>query len=183
VTRGRWGAVATLALLLAGCSYTGDDNASTLHPLASAPAGTCSTGQAYAHATLSYHACFPDGWRWRDYTAEPGANGALSVVAFGPDVAVPTHVPVATEFSAPIEVRVLAGPKDGFEASLTSGNQVDHLAVAGATADRIRVTQDGPAQGVVIVVFEHQGDTFELEKGPGTSYQPEFDQFVASFGF
>jgi hypothetical protein len=183
VTRGRWGAVAALALLLAGCGYTGDGSASTLHPLATASAGTCSTGQAYAHATLGYHACFPDGWRQRDYTAEPGANGALSVVAFGPDTAVPSHVPQSTEFAVPIQVRVLAGPKDGFEASLTSGNQVDHMAVAGTTADRIKVTQDGPAQGTVIVVFEHQGDTFELEKAPGSGFGPEFDQFVASFGF
>jgi len=89
----------------------------------------------------------------------------------------------ATEFSVPIEVRVVAGPKDGIEPSLTAGNQVDHVIVAGTQADRIRVTQDGPAQGAVIVVLEHLGDTFELEKGPGTDYEPEFERFVASFGF
>ena len=184
MTRGRWVAVAALPVLLAGCSLTGDETpASTLHAPASAPAGLCQSGQAYAHATLGYHACFPDGWRQRDYTAEPGANGAVSVVAFGPDATVPAHVPAATEFAVPIEVRVVGGAKAGFESSLTPGNQVDHVTVAGMAADRIRVTQDGPAQGAVIVVFEYQGDTFELEKGPGTSYQPEFDTFLASFGF
>jgi hypothetical protein len=175
--------LACLAVLLSSCSPTGDDTTSGLHPPASAPAGLCHTGQAYAHATLGYHACFPDGWRQRDYTAEPGANGALSVVAFGPELTVPVHVPPGTEFSVPIEVRVVAGPKDGLEPSLTAGNQVDHVIVAGTQADRIRVTQEGPAQGAVIVVLEHLGDTFELEKGTGTDYQPEFEGFVASFGF
>lgn len=184
MTRGRWAAYAALAVLLAGCSLTGDDSAaSTLHPPASAPAGLCQTGQAYAHATLGYHACFPDGWGERDYTAEPGANGALSVVAFGPPATIPTHVPPGTEFSVPIEVRVVAGPKEGLEASLTGGNLVDHTTVAGVPADRISVTQDGPAQGAVIVVLEHLGDTFELEKAPGAGYGAEFDRFVASFGF
>ncbi|HYS30239.1 MAG TPA: hypothetical protein VEQ12_12185 [Candidatus Limnocylindria bacterium] len=184
MNRGPWVAVAALPVLLAGCSLTGDETpASTLHAPASAPAGLCPSGQAYAHATLGYHACFPNGWRQRDYTAEPGANGALSVVAFGPEATVPTHVPAATEFAVPIEVRVVGGAKAGFESSLTAGNQVDHVTVAGVTADRIRVTQDGPAQGAVIVVFEYQGDTFELEKGPGSSYQPEFETFLASFGF
>lgn len=176
--------MAALAVLLAGCSLFGDDNpASTLHPPASAPAGLCQSGQAYAHATLGYHACFPNGWKQRDYTAEPGANGALSVVAFGPEAAVPAHVPPDTEFSAPIEVRVVAGSKDGVEPSLTAGNQVDQIIVAGVLADRIRVTQEGPAQGALIVVLEHLGNTFELEKGPGNGYGPEFDRFVASFGF
>jgi hypothetical protein len=184
VIRGRWVAVAALPVLLAGCSLTGDESpASTLHAPASPPAGLCQNGQAYAHATLGYHACFPDGWRQRDYTAEPGANGALSVVAFGPEATVPAHVPPATGFAVPIEVRVVGGAKAGFESSLTPGNQVDHVTVAGVTADRIRVTQDGPAQGAVIVIFEYLGDTFELEKGPGNSYQPEFETFLASFGF
>jgi hypothetical protein len=80
-------------------------------------------------------------------------------------------------------VRVIAGAKDGLERSLISGNQVDHVTVAGSTADRIRVTQDGPALGAVIVVFEHLGDTFELEKAPGGGYEPEFESFLASFGF
>jgi hypothetical protein len=55
--------------------------------------------------------------------------------------------------------------------------------VAGSPADRIRVIQEGPAQGSVIIVLEHLGDTFELEKGPGAGYAAEFDGFVASFGF
>lgn len=187
MTRGAWGASASVALvagMLASCSLTGDDApASTLHAPVSAPAGLCNSGQAYAHATLGYHACFPDGWRERDYTAEPGANGALSVVAFGPDAAVPAHVPAGTEFWVPIEIRVVGGAKEGLEPSLASGNQVDRITIAGLPADRIRVTQGGPAQGAVIVVLEHVGDTFVLEKAPGPDYQAEFDRFLASFGF
>lgn len=184
MTRGRWAALAALAALLAGCSLTGDDGpASTLHAPASAPAGLCESGQAYAHATLGYHACFPAGWQQRDYSAEPGSNGALSVIVFGPEPTVPRHVPAAADFSVPIEVRVVAGPKAALESSLTGGNKVDHITVAGAQADRIKVTQDGPALGAVIIVLEHLGDTFELQKGPGAGYGDEFDRFVASFGF
>lgn len=188
MTRWRWGAVASLAsavLGLSGCSLFGEDDspASTLHAAAAAPAGLCDKGQAFAHATLGYHACFPDGWRPRDYTAEPGANGALSVVAFGPDASVPAHVPAGADFAVPIEIRVVAGPKGSLEASLASGNQVDQVTVAGLPADRIRVTQAGPAEGEVIVVLEHLGDTFILEKAPGRDYQAEFDRFLASFGF
>lgn len=184
---GRWGAgpcLAPVVLVLAGCSLIGDDTpGSTLHAAATAPAGLCQRGQAYAHSTLGYHACFPNGWRQRDYTADPGANGALSVVVFGPDPTVPAHVPVGTELAVPIEVRVVAGAMTSLEPSLASGNQVDHITVAGLPADRIRVTQGGPAQGAVIVVLENLGDTFVLEKAPGADYQAEFDRFLASFGF
>jgi len=67
----------------------------------------------------------------------------------------------------PIEVRVVAGPKDQAETSLAQGNQVSQTRVAGIAADKITVTTSGPATGAVIIVFEHQANTFEIEQAPG----------------
>jgi hypothetical protein len=140
----------------------------------------CKTGEGYQHTTLGYHLCFPTGWTSRDYTAEPGAGGAVSVVAFGPPAAVPSHVPASGPFMPPIEVRVVAGPKDQAETSLAQGNQVSQTRVAGIVADKIMVTTSGPASGAVIVVFEHQANTFEIEEAPGgndAAFQLVLDTF------
>ena len=140
----------------------------------------CKTGESYQHTTLGYHLCFPTGWTSRDYTAEPGAGGAVSVVAFGPPAAVPSHVPASGPFMPPIEVRVVAGPKDQAETSLAQGNQLSQTRVAGIAADKIMVTTSGPASGAVIVVFEHQANTFEIEEAPGgndAAFQLVLDTF------
>jgi hypothetical protein len=168
------------AAAIAGCGPSADAPPA-LQASASSSVG-CPSGQGYTHTTLGYHLCYPKGWVSRDYTAEPGAGGAVSVVAFGPPSAVPTHVPAQGGF-APIEVRVVAGPKDQVEASLTEGNQVTQTKVAGITADRIVVMDSGPANGAVIVVFERQGNTFEIEEGPGGTYDAAFGQVLASFSF
>jgi len=65
------------ATLVAGC---GDDSgaAPPLQASASSSVG-CKSGHGYQHPTLGYHLCFPDNWISRDYTAEPGSGGALSV--------------------------------------------------------------------------------------------------------
>jgi hypothetical protein len=169
------------ATLVAGC---GEDTgaAPPLQASASSSVG-CKSGQGYQHTTLGYHLCFPTGWTARDYTAEPGSGGAVSVVAFGAPSAVPAHVPASGTFTPPIEIRVVAGPKDQAEASLTRGNQVTQITVAGITADRIAVVDSGPANGAVIVVFEHQVNTFEIEEAPGGTNDAAFQQVLASFSF
>jgi hypothetical protein len=63
-------------------------------------------------------------------------------------------------------VRVVGGPKAQAESSLVKGNQVTRTTVAGIAADKIVVTDSGPASGAVIVVFEHQGNTYEIEEAP-----------------
>jgi hypothetical protein len=166
------------AALVSGC---GGDPASAppLQATASSSVG-CKTGESYQHTTLGYHLCFLSGWISRDYTAEPGAGGAVSVVAFGPPAAVPSHVPASGSFMPPIEVRVVAGPKDQTEPSLAQGNQVTQTRVAGIAADKIVVTASGPASGAVIIVFEHQANTFEIEEAPGgndAAFQLVLDTF------
>jgi hypothetical protein len=167
--------------LLAGC---GDDTgaAPPLQASASSPVG-CKSGQGYQHTTLGYHLCFPDGWVARDYTAEPGSGGAVSVVAFGAPSTVPAHVPTSGTFTPPIEIRVVAGPKDQAEASLARGNQVTQTTVAGIKADRIKVVDSGPANGAVIVVLEHQANTFEIEEAPGGTDDAALQQVLDSFSF
>jgi hypothetical protein len=169
------------AFLLAGC---GDDQnqATPLQASASSTVG-CKSGKGYQHTTLGYHLCFPNGWTTRDYTAEPGSGGAVSVVAFGPPSAVPAHVPSAGTFMPPIEVRVVAGSKQDQEASLAQGNQVTQTKVAGVAADRIMVVDAGPASGSVIVVFERQANTFEIEEAPGGTYDAAFQQVLDTFSF
>src|SRR5438270_7733737 len=68
--------------MLSGCGE--DQNQAT--PLQASASSTigCKSGQPYQHTTLGYHLCFQSGWAVRDYTAEPGSGGAVSVVAFGP---------------------------------------------------------------------------------------------------
>jgi hypothetical protein len=169
------------AILIAGC---GEDSgaAPPLQASASSSVG-CKSGQGYQHTTLGYHLCFPDGWTSRDYTAEPGSGGAISVVAFGAPSTVPAHVPASGTFTPPIEIRVVAGPKDQAEASLARGNTVTSTTVAGITADRIKVVDSGPASGAVIVVFERQGNTFEIEEAPGATNDAAFQQVLDSFSF
>jgi hypothetical protein len=169
------------ALLLTGC---GEDQsqATPLQASASSSIG-CKTGQSYQHTTLGYHLCYPSGWVARDYTAEPGSGGAVSVVAFGPPSAVPTHIPASGTLTPPMEVRVVAGSKADSEQSLTQGNQVSQITVAGLAADEITVADSGPASGSVIVVLEHQANTYELQRAPGTSYDTAFQQLLSSFTF
>jgi hypothetical protein len=169
------------ATVIAGC---GEDTgaAPPLQASASSSVG-CKSGQGYQHTTLGYQLCFPDGWTSRDYTAEPGSGGAVSVVAFGIPSTVPAHVPASGTFTPPIEIRVVTGPKDQAEASLTRGNQVTQTTVAGTKADRIMVADSGPANGAVIVVFEHLTNTFEIEEAPGGTYDKEFQLVLESFSF
>ena len=175
-----WG---VLFSLLAGTFLSGCGDPSSPPPLqatASSSVG-CKTGESYQHTTLGYHLCFPSGWTSRDYTAEPGAGGAVSVVAFGPPAAVPSHVPASGSFMPPIEIRVVAGTKDQTEPSLVQGNQVTQTRVAGIAADKIVVTTSGPASGAVIIVFEHQANTFEIEEAPGgndAAFQLVLDTFT-----
>ena len=169
------------ATLVAGC---GDDSgaAPPLQASASSSVG-CKSGQSYQHTTLGYHLCFPDGWTSRDYTAEPGSGGAVSVVAFGTPSSVPAHVPTSGTFTPPIQIRVVAGPKDQAEASLAGGNTVTSTTVAGIKADRIKVVDSGPANGATIVVFERQGNTYELEEAPGGTYDKDFQLVLDSFSY
>ena len=167
------------ATVISGC---GSDQSSPppLQATASSSVG-CKSGEAYQHTTLGYHLCFPSGWISRDYTAEPGAGGAVSVVAFGPPAAVPSHVPASGSFMPPIEVRVVGGPKDQVETSLAQGNQLSQTRVAGVSADRIVVTTSGPASGAVIIVFEHQANTYEIEEAPNgndAAFQVVLDSFA-----
>ena len=167
------------ATLVTSCS----DDQGQGTPLQATASSTisCKSGTGYQHTTLGYPLCFPNGWTSRDYTAEPGSGGAISVVAFGPSSSVPAHVPSSGTFIPPIEIRVVAGTKAEQEASLAQGNQVSQVKVAGLSADRIMVIDAGPASGTVIVVFEHQGNTYELEEAPGGSYDAAFQQVLASF--
>lgn len=82
----------------------------------------------------------------------------------------------------PIEVRVVAGPKDQAETSLAQGNQVSQTRVAGIAADKITVTTSGPASGSVIIVFEHQANTYEIEEAPGAD-DAAFQLVLDSFSF
>ena len=178
--------LAVLFSLLSAAGLTGcaDDQSQPppLQATASSSVG-CKAGQSYQHTTLGYHLCFPGGWTTRDYTAEPGSGGAVSVVAFGPSAAVPAHVPSSGSFIPPIEVRVIGGTKDQAEASLTQGNPVTQTSVAGMPADRIVVAESGPASGTVIVVFERQGNTYEIEEAPGGAYDAAFQLVLDSFTF
>lgn len=169
------------AVAIAGC---GEDQTQAT-PLQASSSSTigCKSGQGYQHTTLGYHLCFPSGWIARDYTAEPGSGGAVSVVAFGPPSAVPSHVPATASFAPPIEVRVVAGSKADVEQSLAQGNQLSKTTVAGIDADEITVSDSGPANGSVIVVLEHQANTYELERAPSTSYGEAFQQLLSSFTF
>lgn len=167
--------------VLASCGATGSDQPPPLQ--ATPSSGGCSDGQAYQHATLGYRLCYPNGWVNRDYTAEPGSGGALSVVAFGPASAVPTHVPSQAAFNPPLEVRVVAGAKGPVEASLAQNNQVSQVLVAGVSADRVDVTESGPAAGAIFIVLEHQANTYVIEKAPGSAYSGEFEAILKSFAF
>ena len=169
------------ATLVAGCAED-SGAAPPLQASASSSVG-CKSGQGYQHTTLGYHLCFPDGWTSRDYTAEPGSGGAISVVAFGSPSSVPAHVPASGSFTPPIEVRVVAGPKDQAEASLARGNTVTSTTVAGIKGDRINVVDSGPANGAVIAVFERQGNTFEIQEAPGATNDAAFQQVLDSFSF
>mgnify|MGYP007135468860 CR=1 FL=1 len=82
----------------------------------------------------------------------------------------------------PIEVRVVAGPRDQAETSLAQGNQVSQTKVAGIPADKITVTTPGPASGSVIIVFEHQANTYEIEQAPGAD-DAAFQLLLDSFSF
>jgi hypothetical protein len=168
------------ATVISGC---GSDQSSPppLQATASSSVG-CKSGQPYQHTTLGYHLCFPNGWISRDYTAEPGAGGAVSVVAFGPPAAVPSHVPASGSFMPPIEVRVVGGPKDQVEPSLAQGNQLSQTRVAGVSADKIVVTTSGPASGAVIIVFEHQANIYEIEEAPNGD-DAAFQLILDSFSF
>jgi hypothetical protein len=169
------------AVLLCACADDQSD-ATPLQASASATVG-CKSGKGYQHTTLGYHLCFPSSWTTRDYTAEPGSGGAVSVVAFGPPASVPVHVPTAGTYIPPVQVRVIAGSKAEQEASLTQGNQVTQTKVGGVAADRIMVVDAGAASGTVIVVFEREANTFELEEAPGGSYDAAFQQLLDTFGF
>jgi len=169
------------ATLVAGC---GEDTGAAPPLQASAASSIgCKSGHGYQHTTLGYHLCYPDGWISRDYTAEPGSGGAVSVVAFGEPSTVPAHVPASGTFTPPIEIRVVAGPKDQAEASLARGNTVTPTTVAGIKADRILVVDSGPANGSVIIVLERQGNTFEIEEAPGGTADAAFQQILDSFSF
>jgi hypothetical protein len=168
------------ATFVSGCS--GDPSSPPPLQATASSSVSCKTGEGYQHTTLGYHLCFPSGWTSRDYTAEPGAGGAVSVVAFGPPAAVPSHVPASGSFMPPIEVRVVAGPKDQSETSLAQGNHVSQTRVDGIPADKIVVTQSGPASGAVIVVFEHQAYTYEIEEAPGGD-DAAFQLVLDSFSF
>jgi hypothetical protein len=171
-----------LAALLVSACADDQSQAPPLQATASSSVG-CKSGQGYQHTTLGYHLCFPGGWVSRDYTAEPGSGGAVSVVAFGPPSAVPAHVPSSGTFIPPIEIRVVAGSKDQQEPSLTQGNQVTTTTVGGIAADKIIVADSGPANGSVIIVLERQGNTFEIEEAPGGSYDQAFQVVLESFSF
>jgi hypothetical protein len=168
------------ATVVSGCS--GDPSSPPPLQATASSSVSCTTGQGYQHTTLGYRLCFPAAWISRDYTAEPGSGGAVSVVAFGSAAAVPSHVPASGSFMPPIEVRVVAGPKDQAETSLSQGNQVSQTTVAGIAADKIVVTQSGPASGAVIIVFEHQANTFEVEEAPNAD-DAAFKLVLDTFAF
>src|SRR5260370_38172285 len=93
-----------------GCS--GDPSSPPPLQATASSSVSCKTGESYQHTTLGYHLCFPNGWTPRDYTAEPGAGGAVSVGAFGPPAAVASPVPASGSFAPPLEAPDLAGPLD-----------------------------------------------------------------------
>jgi hypothetical protein len=167
--------------ILSGCG--GDQSAPPPLQATASSSVACKNGHGYQHTTLGYRLCFPNGWTSRDYTAEPGAGGAVSVVAFGPPSAVPAHVPASGAFTPPIEVRVVGGPKDQAESSLAQGSQVTPTKAAGIAADKIVVADSGPANGAVIIVFEHQANTFEIQEAPGGTYDAAFQQVLDSLSF
>jgi hypothetical protein len=169
----------SLAALLAagtvsGCLTEGGGGSSPT----SVPAEAC-----FQHPTIGYRVCYPGGWVHRDYTSEPGGGGALSVVGFGPSASVPEHVPAQGDFTPPVEIRIVSGGKASLVPSLTKGNQVSQATIAGSPAERILVTQEGPAKGAIIVVIEHQPNTYVIRKAPGTGFESEFDKVLASFTF
>lgn len=168
------------ATVISGCGS--DQSAPPPLQATASSSVSCAAGQGYQHTTLGYHLCFPAGWISRDYTAEPGAGGAVSVVAFGLPAAVPSHVPASGSFMPPVEVRVVGGPKDQAETSLAQGNQLSQTRVAGVSADKIVVTSSGPASGAVIIVFEHQANTFEIEEAPNAD-DAAFKLMLDSFTF
>ena len=143
----------------------------------------CTRSQGYQHPTLGYQLCFPDGWMSRDYTAEPGGGGAVSVVAFGPASEVPPQVPASGSYIPPIVIRVVGSPKAQVEGSLAPGNQVTRTSIAGIAADKILVTDSGPAKGAVIIVVEHQANTFEIAEAPGGTFDAAFQLVLESFSF
>jgi hypothetical protein len=77
----------------------------------------------------------------------------------------------------------VAGAKATVEASLAQTNQVSQVKVAGVTADRIDVTESGPAAGAIFIVLEHQANTYVIEKAPGSAYSGEFETILKSFAF
>jgi hypothetical protein len=176
------GVLLSLLAATVGSGCSGDSGSPP--PLQATASSTvaCNTGEGYQHTTLGYHLCYPSGWTSRDYTAEPGSGGAVSVVAFGLPSAVPSHVPSSGSFMPPIEVRVVAGPKAQVEPSLAQGNQVTPTRVAGLPADKIVVTTSGPASGAVIIVLEHQANTYEIEEAPGSD-DAAFRLVLDSFSF
>lgn len=169
------------ATVASGCS----EDANSPAPLQATASSSiaCVRSQGYQHPTLGYQLCYPNGWTSRDYTAEPGGGGAVSVVAFGPASEVPLQVPASGSYIPPIAIRVVGVPKAQAESSLALGNQVTKTSVAGIAADKILVTDAGPARGAVIVVVEHQANTFEIAEAPGGTYDAAFQQMLDSFSF
>jgi hypothetical protein len=92
-------------------------------------------------------------------------------------------VPASGSYIPPIAVRVVGGPKAQAESSLARGNQVTRTVVAGIAADKILVTDSGPANGAVIIVLEHQANTFEIAEAPGSTYDAPFQQMLETFSF
>jgi hypothetical protein len=178
-----WGVLLSLltAIAVSGCSE--DPNAPAPLQASASSSIACTRSQGYQHPTLGYQLCFPDRWTSRDYTAEPGGGGAISVVAFGPASEVPPQVPASGSYIPPIVIRVVGTPKAQAERSLTPGNQVSTTSVAGIAADKILVTDSGPAKGAVIIVLEHQANTFEIAEAPGGTYDAAFQQMLDSFAF
>jgi len=68
-------------------------------------------------------------------------------------------------------------------AVIAETNQITQAQVAGVAADRIDVTESGPAAGAIFLVLEHQGNTIVIEKGPGSAYTAEFQRILGSFAF
>ncbi len=92
-------------------------------------------------------------------------------------------MPASGSYTPPIVVRVVGSPKAQVEGSLAPGNQVTRTTVAGIAADRILVTDSGPAKGAVIIVLEHQANTFEIAEAPGGTYDAALQQMLDSFSF
>lgn len=169
------------ATVVSGCSE--DPNSPAPLQATASSSIACIRSQGYQHPTLGYQLCYPNGWTSRDYTAEPGGGGAVSVVVFGPPSEVPLQVPASGSYIPPIAIRVVSVPKAQAESSLALGNQVTKTSVAGIAADKILVTDSGPAKGALIVVLEHQANTFEIAEAPGGTYDAAFQQILDSFSF